>query len=69
MRNLTLAVVIAAGIGGLVPRLTGLRIIWEFYVETGMVLSGLEQILMSLLYIVVLFVTIWTDMSGMVFRR
>ena len=66
---LSLTVVIAAGIGGLIPRLTGLRIIWEFYVETGMVLSGLTQILMSLLYVIMLCVTIWADMNGMVFRR
>ena len=68
-QTLSLVVVIAAGVGGLVPRLTGLRIIWIYYVGAGMVLSGLTQILMSLLYVIVLCVTIWTDMNGMVFRR
>ena len=47
-QQLTLTVVIAAGVGGLLPRLTGLRIILDYYIGAGMVLSGLTQILTSL---------------------
>ena len=68
-RTLNVVVLAAAGIGGLIPRLTGIRIIIEYYIEMGMVLSGLTQILMSLLYVIVLCLTIRFDLEGMIFRR
>lgn len=68
-QTLNVVVLTAAGIGGLVPRLTGIRIIIEYYIGAGMVLSGLSQIIMSLLYVVVLCLTIRFDMEGMIFRR
>ena len=68
-RTLNVVVLAAAGIGSLLPRLTGIRIIIEYYIEMGMVLSGLTQILMSLLYVIVLCLTIRFDLEGMIFRR
>ena len=67
--KLTLLVVICAGIGGILPRLIGISVSLTYFIGAGMLLTGLMQILLNLLYVLVLCVTIWYDMNGMVFRR
>lgn len=67
--KLTLLVVICAGVGGILPRLIGINVSITYYIGAGMVMMGLMQILLNLLYVLVLCFTIWSDMSGMIFRR
>lgn len=67
--KLTLTVVVAAGIGGLLPRLIGINVSLTYFIGSGMLLTGVLQILINLLYVLVLCFTIWYDMNGMVFRR
>ena len=59
--TLTIVVTIAAGVGALIPHFQ----ILSFLVETGSILLAL----ISLIYPAVLCFTIWSEMSGMVFRR
>ena len=68
---MTKTVAAAAAAGGLLPRIQ--PIIVKFNVmglgSSGLFFSGLTGILLDLLYVVVLCVTIVSEMNGMVFRR
>lgn len=67
--TLTKTVVTAAGIGALIPRLTGLYVSFIYLLRPQTLISGLIQIILNLLFVFVLCAEIWSEMNGMVFRR
>ena len=67
--KLTLTVMIAAGIGALLPRLPEILLNLQF-IGAGPVwlMNGLLQIFIHILFVIVLCGTIWAELNGMVFR-
>ncbi len=66
-RELTITITVAAGLGGLYPRLSLLRNYLAALFSGNF--SALTGLIIGLLYIAVLCMTIWTENNGMVFGR